>query len=168
MPSYERHWALAMWASVVVVLVAYRLEYLSTTIYLFIGALLLSAKFISPDIDMKNTTPYRNWGVFRHMLIPYAWLFSHRGMSHHPLWGPMTLIPYTFTCIALIAAMFITLCLPVINNVAEYLIVVFETLQTGTMPPGLLKNFSIVAFGALIAIWLHDLYDAIGKGDRQA
>jgi uncharacterized metal-binding protein len=157
-----------MWASVAVMLIAYRLEYLCTLIYIFIGALLLSARFISPDIDMKNTTPYRNWGVFRHLLIPYAWLFSHRGMSHHPIWGPLTLIPYTFTCIAGIVAVFIIFCLPVVNASADYLCMAFESLQTGVMPPGLLKNFSIVVFGAVIAIWLHDIYDAIGKGDRQA
>lgn len=44
--------------------------------------------FLSPDLDMAHTDPFRRWGPFRFLWRPYAALHKHRGVSHHPLIGP--------------------------------------------------------------------------------
>jgi uncharacterized metal-binding protein len=47
--------------------------------------------FLSPDLDI-NSTPYKRWGIFRFLWWPYKVLFKHRGLSHHPIFGPVTII----------------------------------------------------------------------------
>jgi uncharacterized metal-binding protein len=47
--------------------------------------------FLSPDLD-TDSTPYKRWGIFRFLWWPYKVLFKHRGLSHHPIFGPVTII----------------------------------------------------------------------------
>lgn len=48
---------------------------------------------VTPDLD-TNSRPYNRWKVFRFLWWPYNKLFKHRGLSHHCVWGPVTLIGY--------------------------------------------------------------------------
>lgn len=159
---------LTMWACVVLLLISYKFEFLNSDILVIAGSILFAARYINPDIDMKNTIPYKNWGVFRHLLIPYASTVAHRDSSHHPIWGPLTLIPYTFVCFALITWFLIVFCLPVVNSIADYVIMVVASLKCGVLPGGFLKSLINVVIGVVVAIELHILYDLIGKGDRNA
>ena len=47
--------------------------------------------FLSPDLDIQSA-PYKRWGPFKFLWWPYKVLFKHRGMSHHPVFGPLTII----------------------------------------------------------------------------
>ncbi len=50
--------------------------------------------FLSPDLDLEGSAPARRWGPFRLLWKPYAALFRHRGLSHSPIWGPLTRFAY--------------------------------------------------------------------------
>lgn len=47
--------------------------------------------FLSPDLDIKSK-PYKRWGILRLFWWPYKVIFRHRGYSHHPVIGPISII----------------------------------------------------------------------------
>lgn len=47
--------------------------------------------FLSPDLDIQSA-PYERWGPFKFLWWPYKVLFKHRGLSHNPVFGPLTII----------------------------------------------------------------------------
>lgn len=55
---------------------------------------LLGSLFLSPDLDLLHSRPARRWGPLRFLWWPYARLFRHRGLSHHPFLGPLTRFLY--------------------------------------------------------------------------
>lgn len=69
----------------------------------FIGTVLLS-----PDIDVKSESA-RRCGV---ACTPYRKIFSHRGISHHWLWGTVTRILYVLVIIGLLTGLVFVLKLP--------------------------------------------------------
>ncbi len=75
-----------------------------TFVYLafFLGAYLFSSLFLTPDLDLKQSTVFQRWGVARVLWLPYARFFHHRSLSHHMLFGPLTRIIYL--CIILFVA----------------------------------------------------------------
>lgn len=62
----------------------------------FVGATL----FLSPDLDLKHSSPTRNWGLLRWLWRPYQMLFKHRGLSHSLLFSSATRIGYLICMIA--------------------------------------------------------------------
>ncbi len=55
---------------------------------------LAGSLFLSPDLDLYHSRPARRWRLFRALWWPYTRLFRHRGLSHHPLLGPLTRLLY--------------------------------------------------------------------------
>jgi uncharacterized metal-binding protein len=51
---------------------------------------------LSPDLDLaeQNVSSKRNWGLLGFLWVPYGWVFSHRGLSHTWLIGPLTRLFY--------------------------------------------------------------------------
>ncbi|HDL85159.1 MAG TPA: hydrolase [Candidatus Acetothermia bacterium] len=76
----------------------------------FLGAYLFSSLFLSPDLDLKRSDPFRRWGLARVLWVPYARLFHHRALSHHIILGPLTRIAYLggIVSLALIAILHLT------------------------------------------------------------
>ena len=168
MPNYEKHMRLTIWICVAILLIAYSFDYLSTEVVIFVCATLCTAKYISPDLDMKGTIPTKSWGIFKPMLYPYRKIPqerpAHRGISHHPIWGPLTLIPYTFACFGIVVAAFIVFVLPFLNDASEYLCSIGAGMLNGTMPPTtFLIGFSIVIAAAVLQIEVHIVYDRLEK-----
>ncbi|MHA1287283.1 MAG: DUF2227 family putative metal-binding protein [Candidatus Thorarchaeota archaeon] len=60
---------------------------------------------VTPDLDIKSR-PYNRWKVFCILWWPYKKLFKHRGLSHHCVWGPVSLITYCSLLLAPIGYMF--------------------------------------------------------------
>lgn len=58
---------------------------------------LVGTFWLTPDLDLANSRPSRRWGLLRLVWLPYAWLFPHRGLSHHPLLGALTRLLYLTT-----------------------------------------------------------------------
>ncbi|MBC7318518.1 DUF2227 family putative metal-binding protein [Candidatus Bipolaricaulota bacterium] len=65
-------------------LLGLRRELLPLTLAYLAGSL-----FLSPDLDLPQSRPARRWGFLRFLWWPYSRVFRHRGLSHHPLLGPL-------------------------------------------------------------------------------
>lgn len=67
----------------------------------FLLSYLFSAFFLSPDLDLSYSRAARRWGVARLLWRPYAWIFPHRSVSHHLIFGPITRLLYLSGLVAL-------------------------------------------------------------------
>ena len=63
----------------------------SYTIAAFSVAYIFATLFLSPDLDISSK-PYKRWGILRILWWPYKELFKHRGLSHHPVIGPLSIV----------------------------------------------------------------------------
>lgn len=66
------------------------------TLKTFSLSYLLGTFLVTPDLDLaENRMQARNnWGLLGMLWIPYGALFSHRGLSHSWLIGPLTRLVY--------------------------------------------------------------------------
>lgn len=66
------------------------------TLKTFSLAFMIGTFLITPDLDLaENRVQARNnWGLLGTLWIPYGALFSHRGLSHTWLVGPLTRLVY--------------------------------------------------------------------------
>ena len=66
------------------------------TLKTFSLAFMVGTFLITPDLDLaENRMQARNnWGLLGLLWIPYGALFSHRGLSHTWLVGPLTRLAY--------------------------------------------------------------------------
>jgi uncharacterized metal-binding protein len=72
-----------------------------TTIVL-VGTYLASGLVFSPDLDL-HSRPYRRWGLFRFIWIPYQKLVPHRSwLSHSFVLGPLIRVLYFATALTLL------------------------------------------------------------------
>lgn len=111
MPSGKTHLKieavmLVLWAGLLVPLLL-REWITSSQAMLFLGSYLFSMFLMSPDLDLTKSDAFYRWGALRWLWLPYAWIFRHRQMSHHPLLGPLSRILYTGVLV--LAGMFIYL-----------------------------------------------------------
>lgn len=60
----------------------------------FAGAYVMASLFLSPDLDLARSDASRRWRRARFLWRPYAALFRHRGISHSPIFGPLTRVLY--------------------------------------------------------------------------
>ena len=98
MPSGKTHlkieaMILVLWAGLSVGLMLKEWITISQTL-LFFGAYVFSMFLMSPDLDLSKSDAFGRWGLLRWIWFPYAWIFRHRQMSHHPLLGPLSRILY--------------------------------------------------------------------------
>jgi uncharacterized metal-binding protein len=66
------------------------------TLLTFSGAFAAGTFMLSPDLDLaeQNVDSKKNWGILGFLWIPYGMMFSHRGLSHTWLVGPLTRLLY--------------------------------------------------------------------------
>lgn len=74
---------------------------------IFAASFVVATVFLSPDLDLKHSSPTRNWGPLRYLWRPYQWMFKHRGMSHSVLFSSVTRIAYLLGVGAAIGALII-------------------------------------------------------------
>jgi len=68
----------------------------------FVLAFLYGTFFFSPDLDVAYMNRLWSWRIiFNFPFIPYALLFRHRGISHHPFWGLISRVLYLLLLIIL-------------------------------------------------------------------
>lgn len=58
------------------------------------AAFTVATFFLSPDLDLKHSSPTRNWGFFRWFWRPYQLFFKHRGLSHSLIFSSLTRLGY--------------------------------------------------------------------------
>lgn len=71
------------------------------TILLFSFSYLFGTFFLSPDLDIEST-PYKRWGLLRFFWWPYKVIFKHRGFSHNPILGPLSIVANLAIIVALL------------------------------------------------------------------
>lgn len=49
---------------------------------------------LSPDLDLKHSSPSRNWGPLKLLWRPYQMLFKHRGLSHSLIFSSLSRLVY--------------------------------------------------------------------------
>ncbi|WP_135606803.1 metal-binding protein [Methanococcoides sp. NM1] len=52
---------------------------------------LFATFFLSPDLDIESK-PYKRWKMFKILWWPYKVIFKHRGFSHNPVIGPLSIV----------------------------------------------------------------------------
>lgn len=105
MPNHTTHETL----NIIILIPLLFLGFPNTNYYsllLFSVGYVLCTFFVTPDLD-TNSRPYHRWKVFRTLWWPYNKLFKHRGISHHCVWGPVSLIVYCAIIFAPIGYVFI-------------------------------------------------------------
>lgn len=61
------------------------------TVSAFSLSYLFATFFVSPDLDIESR-PYKRWGPLRFVWWPYKVIFRHRGFSHNPILGPLSIV----------------------------------------------------------------------------
>ena len=79
---------------------------------LFSVAYVCSSLWLSPDLDLLRNSSRNRWGALSWIWEPYARIFKHRGMSHHPILGPFTRVLYLAGIIWIIVEMYRYLSFP--------------------------------------------------------
>ncbi len=123
------------------------------TLQTFSLSYLIGTFLVTPDLDLaENRMQARNnWGLLGMLWIPYGALFSHRGLSHTWVIGPLTRLLYlAFLASALFWAA---------TQVGPYFGYTFS------FKTELTQNWPELAIGALagyyLSQWLHLLADGI-------
>ncbi len=77
-------------------------EMLNFTVGFMAGTFLLS-----PDLDLAtgNVDSKRHWGLLGGLWIPYGMLFSHRGLSHTWILGPLTRLAYMAIVVVIVVGL---------------------------------------------------------------
>ena len=62
----------------------------------FAAAFVAGTFLLSPDLDLaeQHVSIKNNWGWLGFLWVPYGWVFSHRGISHSWIVGPLTRLVY--------------------------------------------------------------------------
>ena len=104
---------------------------------------------LSPDLDLSEgrVNSKNNWGILGPLWVPYGMVFSHRGLSHTWLLGPLTRLGYlavlAFIVVGLLRTFWPQLELPAIPQPIEW------------------KLLLPVTLGYFSSQWLHLIADGI-------
>lgn len=73
----------------------------------FTVAFAVGTFLLSPDLDLAEgrVDSKRHWGVLGILWVPYGMLFSHRGLSHTWVVGPLTRLVYLAVMLALVVGL---------------------------------------------------------------
>lgn len=117
----------------------------------FTWAFLVGTFLLSPDLDLaeNNVDSKRRWGPLGFLWVPYGRMFSHRGLSHTWVVGPLTRLIY-LSIIAAIVWTAVKYALPQLG------------LGWPTLPqPFPYKVALPVALGYYLSQWLHLMADGV-------
>ncbi|WP_019585612.1 metal-binding protein [Deinococcus apachensis] len=104
---------------------------------------------LSPDLDLAEgrVDSKRRWGVLGVLWVPYGMLFSHRGLSHTWLIGPLTRLAYLAVIVGLVVGL---------------LRFVWPNMPLPTIPQPLsLKVLLPLLSGYYLSQWLHLIADGV-------
>lgn len=143
MPNYSSHLILNFFILSALYILYVQHPFLTIIqLSLFIIGFFIGTVLLTPDIDLKSE-PARRCGI---ACTPYRKIFSHRGISHHWLWGTVTRIIYVLIIIGLLAGLVFILKLP-LPDITVVLTHPFEILM--------------VVAGLFLANVLHTVVDAV-------
>jgi uncharacterized metal-binding protein len=137
-----------------------------TALLTFSGAFLAGTFMLSPDLDLaeQNVDSKRNWGFLGFLWIPYGMMFSHRGLSHTWIVGPLTRVLYLGV---LLAVPIWFLRQPVLETELPGVTrgIVHDLLNSlqGVFSSGVLASQAVLALavGFYVSQWLHLIADGV-------
>jgi uncharacterized metal-binding protein len=108
---------------------------------------------LSPDLDLAegNVNSKRYWGVLGFLWAPYGMIFSHRGLSHTWLLGPLTRLAYLAIMVGIVVGL-ISVFLPGVRLPTLPQSINFPELWPTLLPPLL---------GYYLSQWLHLIADGV-------
>lgn len=104
---------------------------------------------LSPDLDLseQGVNSKRNWGFLGPLWVPYGMVFSHRGLSHTWIIGPLTRLAYlailVFLAVGALRTFWPGVNLPALPDPIEW------------------KVLLPVTLGYFLSQWLHLIADGI-------
>ncbi|MFC4425543.1 metal-binding protein [Deinococcus navajonensis] len=104
---------------------------------------------LSPDLDLAEgrVDSKRHWGVLGVLWVPYGMLFSHRGLSHTWVVGPLTRLLYLAVMVGLVVGL---------------LRFVAPSFALPAIPqPVSLKVLAPLLLGYYLSQWLHLVADGV-------
>lgn len=104
----------------------------------FMWSYLFGLYFLSPDLDLKTSSVYKNWLVFRYLWWPFQKIMHHRGISHHYIVGPIVIISY-----------FLILVSPILYFISFDILILYR------------DYFVIGILGCVNSMWVHIFVDKI-------
>ena len=119
----------------------------------FAGSFLIGTFLITPDLDLaeQQVRAKGRWGWLGWFWVPYGWMFSHRGLSHTWMVGPLTRLLY-LGAMGVVLYRFITI-------ITGYLGIRFD-LQAQLRVPSQEILWALV-LGYYASQWLHLIADGI-------
>jgi uncharacterized metal-binding protein len=123
------------------------------SVTLFSISYLVGTFLVTPDLDLAENSvrAKSNWGLLGLLWIPYGALFSHRGLSHTWIVGPLTRLLYMVV---------VALALSYVASVIAPFFGYSFSIRTQ-----LVNNWQELAIGALagyyVSQWLHLIADGI-------
>lgn len=119
----------------------------------FVSSFLVGTFLITPDLDLaeQQVRAKGRWGWLGWFWVPYGWMFSHRGLSHTWMIGPLTRILY-------LGAMGVVLYW-IATAAANYLGVHFDLQGQLRVPPQ--EILWALVLGYYASQWLHLIADGI-------
>lgn len=119
----------------------------------FASSFLVGTFLITPDLDLaeQQVRAKGRWGWLGFFWVPYGWMFSHRGLSHTWIIGPLTRILY-------LGVMGVVLYW-ITAAVAGYLGVNFDLQAPLKVPPQ--EILWALVLGYYASQWLHLIADGI-------
>ncbi|WP_189063040.1 metal-binding protein [Deinococcus seoulensis] len=104
---------------------------------------------LSPDLDLAEgrVDSKRHWGILGVLWVPYGMMFSHRGLSHTWILGPLTRLAYLAVMVALVVGL-LSYVVPSLRFPA-----LPEPLDAAVLAP--------FALGYYLSQWLHLIADGV-------
>ena len=111
MPSGATHDRITLWMLPLITAATLILTRSSDLTLIVAGAFLFGGLMLSPDLDLRSR-PYKRWGWFRWIWIPYQKRIGHRStLSHGLIVGTVLRVVYLMLWIGLVGAIAIALVL---------------------------------------------------------
>ncbi|MDX2007137.1 MAG: metal-binding protein [Meiothermus sp.] len=124
-----------------------------STAIAFAAAYLWGTFLVTPDLDLaeQNVRAKGRWGVLGLFWVPYGWMFSHRGLSHTWLVGPLTRLLYMGAVGAVLYWIVLAL--------AGYLGLEFDLRAQLKVPPQ--EVLIALGTGYYVSQWMHLIADGV-------
>lgn len=122
----------------------------------FTGSFFIGTFMMSPDLDLaeQNVNSKKAWGPLGFIWVPYGKMFSHRGLSHTWIVGPLTRLGY------------LTLLLAALYYLVVLLMPEMKSKITFENVPKTLEFWQPYILGYYLSQWFHLIADGISPDMR--